>query len=65
MHVDTFLEIYSTALLNNISNDALCFLLLSFSLKDKGKASLDTNTSISTYLGSNAKGILEENFLYW
>ena len=37
-HVDAFLEICSTVFLNNISNDALCIWLFSFSLKDKVKA---------------------------
>ena len=48
-HVDAFLEICSTVFLNNISNDALRLRLFPFSLKNEGKAWLDTETNITTW----------------
>ena len=48
-HVDAFLDICSTVFLNNISDDALCFRLFPFSLKDKAKTGLDTKTNINTW----------------
>ena len=48
-HVDAFLEICSTVVLNNISNNALHLHLFSLSLKDKAKGWLDTKTNITTW----------------
>ena len=63
-YVDAFLEICSTAFLNNISDDALRLQLFPFSLKDKAKAWLDTKTNITTW-DQLQKEFMKKKFLYW
>jgi len=56
-NVDAFLEICSTIFLNNVSNNAFQLWLFPFSLKDKGKAWLDTKSHITTW------GLMQKEFL--
>jgi len=60
-HVDAFLDICSTMLFNNISDDALRLWL--FTLKDNAEAWWDTRTNINTW-DQMPKKFLKFFFLY-